>query len=187
MLGWLRPQARGRDSGAVAVEAALITPLLLLIVFGIIEFTLALRSYVAVASAVRAGARTASAEPRLPQFAADTAAQMTTAVGALSDSGIQAMWIFKGATRPASCTSNCIAYTWNGTAFTNPQGSWSYTSINACPISSTNPSGPDKVGVYLQYRHSFVTGLFGLGVPMADQAVLNFEPVPPSAPGGCKP
>lgn len=64
MLNWLRPRrTRRRDDqrGAVAVEAALVTPVILLLVFGIIEFSFALRDHVSVSSAVRVGARIASA------------------------------------------------------------------------------------------------------------------------------
>jgi Flp pilus assembly protein TadG len=58
-----RARARG-DQGAVAVEAALITPILITLVFGMIEFSLLLRDNVATTSLVRVGARIASAEPR---------------------------------------------------------------------------------------------------------------------------
>jgi Flp pilus assembly protein TadG len=58
--------ARGRvrrreQRGAVAVEAALVTPFLVLLVLGIIEFSMVMRDYVAVTSASRSGARIASA------------------------------------------------------------------------------------------------------------------------------
>jgi Flp pilus assembly protein TadG len=61
-------RARGRNRreqrGAVAVEAALVTSLLVIpLVLGIIEFSLILRDYVAVSSVVRVGARIASANP----------------------------------------------------------------------------------------------------------------------------
>jgi hypothetical protein len=57
----LRRWRRRRDErGAAAVEAALITPLLVLLVFGIIEFSFVLRDYSVVSSDVRAGARIAS-------------------------------------------------------------------------------------------------------------------------------
>jgi hypothetical protein len=61
MLARVRTR-RGRDHerGAVAVEAALVTPLLLLMIFGIIEFSFLLRDHVALTSAVRSGARIAS-------------------------------------------------------------------------------------------------------------------------------
>lgn len=50
-----------RERGAVAVEAALVTPLIVLILFGIIEMSLLMRDHVATSSAVRVGARMSSA------------------------------------------------------------------------------------------------------------------------------
>ncbi|WP_414690442.1 TadE/TadG family type IV pilus assembly protein, partial [Nocardioides sp.] len=49
----LRRLRRRDESGAVAVEAALITPILVLLVFGIIEFSFVLRDYGVVSSDVR--------------------------------------------------------------------------------------------------------------------------------------
>ena len=63
MLSALHRRARtpGRGQrGAVAVEAALITPVLVTLVFGIIEFSFVMRDYVSVTSATRSGARIAS-------------------------------------------------------------------------------------------------------------------------------
>lgn len=52
---------RKRDqSGAIAVEAALVTPILLVLIFGMIEFGFLLRDYAAVSSSARTGARIAS-------------------------------------------------------------------------------------------------------------------------------
>ncbi len=51
---------RRRDDGAVAVEAALVLPILVILVFGIIEFGFVLRDYAGVSSLVRTGARIAS-------------------------------------------------------------------------------------------------------------------------------
>jgi Flp pilus assembly pilin Flp len=55
-----RLRRRRNERGAAAVEAALITPILVLLVFGIIEFSFVLRDYQVVSSDVRAGARIAS-------------------------------------------------------------------------------------------------------------------------------
>ncbi len=49
-----------REDGAVAVEAALVLPILVILVFGIIEFGFVLRDYAGVSSLVRSGARIAS-------------------------------------------------------------------------------------------------------------------------------
>jgi hypothetical protein len=48
------------ERGAVAVEAALLTPLLMLILFGIIEMSLFMRDVVSVSSATHVGIRSAS-------------------------------------------------------------------------------------------------------------------------------
>ncbi len=58
---WPVPKrARRSESGAVAVEAAIITPFLLLLVFGMIEFAFVMRDYASVGNSVRTGARIAS-------------------------------------------------------------------------------------------------------------------------------
>jgi hypothetical protein len=181
-------RGHGDDSGAVAVEAALITPLLLFLVLGIIEFTLLLKDDVAVAASVRAGARTASAEPRTNGFTDDAAAQMDRAVASLDSDGLKAgeLWVFHAGPTgdpPDSCSVDCVRYTWSGTRFVRASGSWDPLSINACPIDPEHPDGPDAVGVFLRYRHSFLTGLFGGGLTISDTSVLNFEPVPPTQ--GC--
>lgn len=191
------------DRGAVAVEAALVTPLILLIVFGIIEFTLLLKDNVAVSSAVRAGARTASAEPRSTSFLTDTAAQMDRAVASLNDAGLKAgeLWVYQAnangypsgnSITAGSCAaaSHCVRFTYDpgSQSFVASNAQllkWPPTSINACPKDpALNPSGPDSVGVYLSYDHSFITGMFGSQLTLSDHSVLNFEPVPPTL--GCK-
>lgn len=48
---------RGRDRGAAAVEFALMLPLLLLIVFGLIDFGRALNAQITITQAAREGAR----------------------------------------------------------------------------------------------------------------------------------
>jgi hypothetical protein len=97
----LRRRRRG-ENGAVAVEAALVMPLLCLMVFGIIEFSLLMRDYAAISNATRVGVRTAAtgaaagpgvcetgptappctsaSSPKLAQSAADTMADALTGV-----------------------------------------------------------------------------------------------------------
>lgn len=57
----LRPPGKGTtDRGAVAVEFALLLPVLLLIVFGIIDFGRALNAQITLTQAAREGARLAA-------------------------------------------------------------------------------------------------------------------------------
>jgi hypothetical protein len=57
----VRARRGARERGAVAVEAALVTPVLVLFIIGIIEFSFVLRDYVSITSASRSGSRIASA------------------------------------------------------------------------------------------------------------------------------
>jgi Flp pilus assembly protein TadG len=60
MMVW-RPRGRKeQDRGAVAVEFALLLPLLLLLIFGIIDFGRALNAQVTLTQAAREGARLAA-------------------------------------------------------------------------------------------------------------------------------
>jgi Flp pilus assembly protein TadG len=119
---------RRRDErGAVAVEAALITPILVLLVFGIIEFSFILRDYGVVSSDVRVGARIAStgagsgagtcdtytgappctsaSAPALAQLAADAIQREGSAMPA---NQINYILVYKANSKGYPCTStNC--------------------------------------------------------------------------------
>ncbi len=137
----MRGHRRRDERGAAAVEAALITPVLLLIVFGIIEMGFLMRDHIAVTSMVRNGARIASASadagaadcsvradpvapcapataPMLAQLAADA---MQGSGTALPKNRIQQIWIFNADPdripgnaddEPTTCVTRCVAFRW---------------------------------------------------------------------------
>lgn len=204
MLGWARPRHRG-DGGAVAVEAAIITPVLLLIVFGIIEFTLLLKDNLAVSSSVRAGARTGSSLPRFENattdFAKEAADQVARSSAALEmdKAGVE-LWVYdaepnglppSGSFSAGSCNTRCVRFTFTYdnakrqyVAVRSGGGGWAASTINACP----GDPGQDSIGAFLRYPHGFVTGLFGAEVTLSDKSVMVFEPYVPKIQGeGCKP
>ncbi len=145
--GQKRSEHRGRsERGAALVETAIILPLIILITFGMIEFSMAYRDASSVADAARAGARTGSAQARNANFAINAA----NAVGSVlqgdvpSDSPIE-VWIYKantngypgGGTDFSSCTTNCISYQWDAATKTfktsTPGGSgWVAATHNVC-------------------------------------------------------
>lgn len=185
------------DRGAVAVEAALIFPLLVLLVFGIIEMALLMRDYVALSSLVRAGARTASAEPRSASMIDDTVLAMERAGSALPKDAYEELWIYRAtaagypvgnssANPFGTCGTDCVKYAWNDTrdTFGRVSGTWDPNSINAC---AGDPNAM-AVGVYLKASHQFVTHMFLNDIHMSDYAVLKFEPVATySSSQPCKP
>ena len=62
MIGSTTAQLRRSDRGAVAVEFALLLPVLVLLVFGIIDFGRVLNAQITVTQAAREGARLAALE-----------------------------------------------------------------------------------------------------------------------------
>ena len=191
------------ERGAVAIEAALLTPVLCLILFGIIEMSLMMRDVVSVNSSVRVGARiasvsaaagpcttpcTAGTAPALAQAAADS---IQRAGSAMPKDSIERVLIYEaagtdgipiGKTSPwtdMTCgTTNCVTYVWNAASdkFVYSAGTWNTSQINACV---NDPSG-DAVGVALIATHDWVTGLFGgpNGFQLSERSVMQFEPLP---------
>ena len=185
-----RPRLRD-EKGAVAVEAAIILPVLCLLVFGIIEFGMLFRANITVSQSARAGARTAVALPRYAGYqtaaANAVAAQLRNTLG--SDE-IQYLTIYKAnkvTGLPASgagyktCTTDCYRFTWNSStnAWIPVTGAaWLPTAQNAC---GKTESDTDYLGVYVEGRYTWKTGLFnpifGNATTISERTVMRLEPL----------
>jgi len=175
------------ERGSSAVEAALVTPLVMALLFGIIEMGFLFKDYLAVSAAVRAGVRISSASPRTPTFAQAAANQVANTGGAMSFGSVQQLWVYKA--NPANnfplnysdfsgCTV-CVKFSWNPStsAFVPTSDNWSYLTQNACsPQSIGGP--PDRIGVYLLLSHQSLTKLIFSSINIADASVLSLEPMP---------
>jgi hypothetical protein len=180
--------AERRERGAVAVEFALIVPLLVVLSFGIVEFSSAYHDSSAAADAARAGARVGSAKATQADFATAAAAAASSAVKTLPSDVPQELWVYKAnssgypgsGTSFSSCGTSCIRYSYSAAAkafVPSGGGGWAASSHQVC----TQPY--DEIGVYIKLQHPFVTKLFGAGVTLTDHAVFRFEPVASSACG----
>ncbi len=198
------------ERGAVAVEAAIVTPLLMVLLLGIVEMSLLMRDVVSTNSSVRTGARVAASAagsgpgtceasanpppctpasaPAVAQVAADAIAR---AGSAMPKNSIEWLLVYsanvQGYPLPAgntslTCSTKCVKYTWDSglNKFRYSSGSWNSASINAC----LNDPGRESVGVVLQANHSWITGFFGNGVTLQERSVTQFEPLPNES---CKP
>jgi len=181
-------RARG-DDGAAMVEAAIVMPLLMLLVFGIIEWGLAFLTATSTNSAARAGARTASALTKNSTYADQAVLAVEQNLkGAIPFATPLEMWVYRvdpsgsntsgypvGNPGFSDCTTDCIKYSWNGTDFVATGGpGWSAASQQACG----NPTSFDSLGVYLKVRHNFVTNFFGSSKIIAEHTVMRLEPQP---------
>lgn len=179
------------ERGAVLVEFALILPFLLMLTFGIIEFSRAFSASATVSNASRAGARIASAEPRQTGFAADVATAVATALSPLPASAPQEVWVYRatpGTGLPDSggfstrCTT-CVVYLWDASAG-NFESSpvwdgWQAEDQDACGGTA------DDIGVYVKAEHAFDTNLFLTSKTLSSKTVMRLEPVPSSQ--ACRP
>ena len=181
------------DAGAVVVEAAIITPIFVIIVVAIVEFGSAYKDQLGVESSVRAGARLASSEPRTSTFAADAVSAVAHEGSALTLSNVQTLWVYQAnaAGYPANgapagtgtswaCLSNCVQYAYSGGNFVLTSGSWDFTTQNACVGTE------DSLGVYMTYRHSGVTQIFFSALTLSSHTVMRLEPIPATQTGGCR-
>jgi len=175
------------------IEAALATPVFLLIVVGVMEFGLALKDYLAMSSGSRAAIRTAATLGNSSTTDHSTLTALRNGSRAISvGSGrIDFVVVYK-ATGPndllptasgcltASVTAKCNRYTPAdllrpavdfGCGAAEPDRFWCPTGRK---VAQSDP--PDYVGVYVQVTHNNPTGMFGTTRTFTDQYVMRIEP-----------
>jgi TadE-like protein len=189
-----RAPTGNRDSGAVAVETAGVSMLLIILLFGIIDSSFLFKDWISVSAAARAGVRMGTSQPRSPSFAQDSANQVTNALSDLTAANIQEVWVYKAThvndVPPANFTDRgsfadctvCVKFTWDaGTKSLKPlSDNWPYTSQNAC----AGDSARDSLGVYVKYKHSSPVGFFFNNATVSEATVMWIEPTSAAI---CKP
>lgn len=186
--------ARGQR-GAVMVEAALILPVMALLIMGIMEFGLLFTSYSTTTAASRSGARlaaTAYSQAGTSTSAQNLAAQQISLATAadlevLNNAEPVGMAIYRvdpsrpdgepsggfpGPNMTGGCTSRCIRYTWNPSTETFDRTGGSWTDADACGTTV------DSIGVYVQSEHSYISGILGDTRDVDGHTVMRLEPLP---------
>jgi hypothetical protein len=197
-LSRLRARRRQGDRAAALVEAAFITPVFAVLVFGILEFGLAFRDYLTVANTSRDSARGASAygDGLYTDYNVIQVAKQSSK--GFRPNEIQRLIIFDAESVDGSIHSSshpahdcltsahgiedvCNVYT--ASDLSRPKSDFGCRTDRDldrywCPTDrEVRASGPpDYVGVYVQARHSFITGLFGSGMNLTDEIVMRIEP-----------
>lgn len=193
-----RRRARG-ESGATLIESAIITPVLLLFIFGIFEFGFAFRDYLAVANSTRDAAREASVAGNVLDADYRMLRAVERASAALPDDALERIVIWEATGPDDEVPTGCK----NGTAddgslgeYCNVYSASDLLTVEAdfgCDESAIAPNaldrfwcpkdrevsvgaGLDYVGVYIRITHTYITGLFGDEIVFEDQMVLKVEP-----------
>ncbi len=200
-----RPARDPDERGATLVEFALIVPLLLLLVFGIIEFGFLFNTNSNVNQAARAGGRTAailSTDPQMGYRAAEAAANSLD-ISPASIVGTPTVCVAEfDPANPNKCTTNATSVTlthlgtpgspvWTVVVNGNPPGQ--YPANDGWPVADRNygcsknnlPGTYDKVIVHVEIQHKLIIpGLFsvflgGTNTPtVSANSVFQLEPVP---------
>jgi len=197
-------RARG-ERGAAVVEFAILVPLLLLVVLGIIEMGLLMRDSVAANSAVRSGARTASAAagagPGTCQASANPPPCTPVSAPALAQAAADAMqssglaiptddieWItiyapgangFPLGRTDIRCNgaTRCVTYVWDSN-LSGGKFRYSSGSWDSKSVNAClNDVGRDSVGVGMRVNHKWVSKLFGSSMDLDEHVVMQFEPL----------
>jgi len=194
----LRTRRRRGERGAALVEAAFITPVFALLIFGMIEFGLTFRDYLTVANVSRDGARAASAygDSLYADYNIIQVARQSSK--GFRPNEIQRLVIFDAGSvsgnildpshpaHPCLTSATGIADICNvydaadiamsKTHFGCKPGEQldRYWCPNTREVRASGP--PDYVGVYVKARHDFITGLFGPGMDLTDTLVMRIEP-----------
>ena len=206
MRGLSRRRYRG-ERGAVALEAALTLPILLLVLLGIIEFTFLMRDHAVVVSDTRIAARIASTganagqavcasgpsapvcDPKnVPALAQQAADAVQRSGSAMPVDQIQYLLVYKAnsggypgadsnTTMPTSCAGYSSCVMFKWRPSENKFRYNSGTWISST-INACFPGNLDRVGIQLVAKHKNFTGLFGSYLNLDDHAVMNFEPLP---------
>lgn len=194
----LRARRRRGERGAALVEAAFITPVFALLIFGMLEFGLTFRDYLTVANVSRDGARAASAygDSLYADYNIIQVARQSSK--GFRPNEIQRLVIFDAGsvsgnifdtTHPANaCLTSttgiadvCNVYDSVDLALAksffgckSTENLDRYWCPNTREVRASGP--PDYIGVYVEARHDFITGLFGPGMDLTDVLVMRIEP-----------
>ena len=177
-----------RDSGAVAVETAVVSMFLIILLFGIVETSFLFKDWLSVSAATRAGARMGASQPRVTNFAQAAADQVTNSLSDLNPANLQAVWVYKTTSTGAlaglpdsgsfvSCTA-CVKFTWKAassslTSASPGSDNWASTSQNAC----AGDPARDSLGVYVKYKHTSPLGFFFNNMVISESTVMWIEPM----------
>jgi hypothetical protein len=195
---------RRGQRGSAIIEAALVTPVFFMLIFGIMEFGMALRNYLAVSNATTEGARSASVLGRDREADFFVLQSIADGIEAMGLENVDYVVVFEAdkingavpdACRTSSVDGLCNRYTRSDfflaleDAVGNSTGNWGCGAAAVdrywCPIDNTNNPGgrlaaladpPDFIGVHIQATHSYITGFFGSSVSLTNTKIIRVEP-----------
>lgn len=208
MASGRRPWSRRRFSqrGGTTIEMALVAPVVLMIVFGLIDYGLLFKDWLAVTQASRSGARAGSVAGRDAASDFDILTEAKRYTGALPDGALKRVVVFKAESVDGEPSDTCKAGTPATEVFAvdpvsydapvatgEPCNVYTAADMNRSKADFERDSGPhmfwpanertisrsappDLLGVYLVIEHDMMTGFFGSSRTIEVTTVMRLEP-----------
>jgi Flp pilus assembly protein TadG len=132
----------GGDDGAVMVEAALLTPIFVFLLFGTLEFGGLFRDYLTINDATASGARGAAIAGNDANADYQILQGVKSSSEALSKTGIKKIIVYKATNSSTPVPANCKALTPTGTSAVGISGG-----SNPCNVyAGSNLNSPESPG-----------------------------------------
>lgn len=174
------------------LEAAFVTPVFFLLIFGVVELGLTMNDYLAVANTVRAGSRVASASGDDLYADYGIIQRVEAESSALPRSSIVRIVVYKASALGEKPTATCQAGTpvtgvcnvYTTAAFDKTKAQFGCLTTETldkswCPTTrkvTLTGTGPDYVGVWMKVNHQPITKMFVTTQTLSDQSVIQLEP-----------
>lgn len=183
-----------RERGAALVEFTIVSMLLVIFGFGIIEFGLGWQDRLTVQTAARAGVRVGSSLTTNSLADYNILAAVNSSLHDVGASNIEYVVVYKSTTTdgkvptlcsgtvPISVATVCNVYTGAQMAALNSSQfgcGLGDLDLAWCPTTRINllASGPDYLGVWIKVKHTMVGKLYSNPVRITDSAVMRLEPL----------
>lgn len=201
-----RVTGRRHERGAALVEAAFVTPVFFAFLFGILEFGLLFRNTLTTNNGAQQGARAAAVHGAEPDTDYLILRSVEHGLQAMKLESLDFVVVFKasgpGDTLPAACLTASQTYDPGNPAapacnryvpadffkeIEDPVTGVDTGNFRCgpaavdrfwCPTDRETSfgAGTDYVGIYVQTRHGFITGLFGDGRKLTETRIVRLEP-----------
>jgi hypothetical protein len=177
----IRGKNDSREHGATLVEMAIVLPLLLLLVLGLMEIGLAFKSYLSVSSAARDGSRMAAVMGRDALADCETLKAVATVLEASGElDALEYIDIFDAGTDGNQNLATTNRYSLTG-ADPSDCGSWALVGVEGWPwsVRETKVTNTlDLAGVRIVSDHNWVTGFppFQGSVSIDETTITRLEP-----------
>jgi Flp pilus assembly protein TadG len=205
-LGAMRPVGRSRDGGQTLVEFALMFPLFIILVMGVIEFALAFNAILGVNRASEQAVQVASEAGNDPAADCYVLQAVEQAIQVPNDESnivhVQIQWTNPSGgsvyamdeydrTGSTTCTTSTgtditVPYTATASAY---QPSQRCNMVSGCPTISSSHNTVDTIGVTVRYQYSWKTPIgsllhfiggsntWGSGMTFNKRNVMRIEPI----------